>query len=205
MLDLTFDTLALGPTGRKSVGGAAYSKFRRLVRGAFRVCNAQWMLRNCERLGARVAVRGRVRVDAAGSIQLGNRVRIHAHLSKTQLSAGPGACLSIGDDTFINHGVALSARQSVTIGRRCQIAPHVTVLDCDYHGVDDRDDGGKRAPVVIEDDVWLGTRAIVLRGVRIGKGAVVAAGAVVTKDVAPATLVAGVPAKAIRTLESNLS
>jgi len=55
--------------------------------------------------------------------------------------------------------------------------------------------------VVIEDDVWLSARVIVLKGVTIGRGAVVAAGAVVTKDVAPHTLVGGVPAKLIRSLE----
>lgn len=173
----------------------------RVMRGAVRLARARWVLRKCDRLGSRVGVRGRIRVDAAGSIKVGSGVRIHAHLSKTQLSAGPGAELRIGDDTFINHGVTLSARELVTIGDRCQIAPHVTVLDCDYHGVDDRDSGGKTAPVVIEDDVWLGTRAIVLRGVRIGQGSVVAAGAVVTKDVPPFTLVGGVPAKPIRTVE----
>jgi len=81
----------------------------------------------------------------------------------------------------------------------------VTVLDCDYHGVDDRDGGGKCAPVIIEDDVWLGTRAIVLRGVRIGTGSVVAAGAVVTKDVAPHTLVGGVPARALRKTSTDVA
>ena len=63
-----------------------------------------------------------------------------------------------------------------------------------------RDDGGKTAPIHIGDDVWLATRAIVLRGVTIGDGAVVAAGAVVTRDVPERTLVAGVPARRIRSL-----
>jgi acetyltransferase-like isoleucine patch superfamily enzyme len=58
----------------------------------------------------------------------------------------------------------------------------------------------KTAPVVIEDDVWLGTNAVVLPGVRVGRGAIVGAGAVVTADVAPFTVVAGVPARPVRTL-----
>ncbi|MBN4056316.1 hypothetical protein JYT20_01205 [Rhodothermus sp. AH-315-K08] len=73
-------------------------------------------------------------------------------------------------------------------------------MDCDFHGVENRASPGKTSPIVIEDDVWLATRATILRGVRIGRGAVVAAGAVVTKDVEPYTLVAGVPAKQIRKL-----
>jgi len=59
------------------------------------------------------------------------------------------------------------------------------------------------APIIIEDDVWINFGAAILKGVRIGRGAVVAAGSVVTKDVPPWTLVAGVPAKEIRPLEER--
>ena len=61
---------------------------------------------------------------------------------------------------------------------------------------------GKSKPIIIEDDAWLATRCMVLKGVTIGKGAVVAAGAVVTKDVPPYTMVAGVPAKAIKKINT---
>ena len=73
-------------------------------------------------------------------------------------------------------------------------------MDSDFHAVGDLDAPGKSAPITIEDDVWLATRAVVLKGVTVGRGAVVATGAVVTKDVPPYTLVAGVPARPIRTL-----
>jgi acetyltransferase-like isoleucine patch superfamily enzyme len=201
---LTVDSLSVDHGATPARLGEMAKKVRRLVVGATRLLKARWALRRCDEVGRRVGLRGgfrSVRVDGTGSISVGEGVRIHAHLSKTQLSAGPGATLTVGDHTFINHGVALSARESVEIGARCQIAPHVTVLDCDYHGVDDRDDGGKTAPVVIEDDVWLGTRVIVLRGVHIGRGSVVAAGAVVTKDVPAHTLVGGIPAKPIRSIQ----
>jgi galactoside O-acetyltransferase len=56
-------------------------------------------------------------------------------------------------------------------------------------------------PVIIEDDVWIGTRAVILPGVRIGYGSVIAAGSVVTKDVPPMTVVAGIPAKPIKKIE----
>ena len=74
------------------------------------------------------------------------------------------------------------------------------VMDADFHAVGELDGHGKTAPIMIGDDVWLATRAVVLKGVTVGSGAVVATGAVVTKDVPPHTLVAGVPARVIRSL-----
>jgi len=137
-------------------------------------------------------------VFAKGRLEIGNRVRIHSYLARTELNVGPGARLVVGDDTFINNGVVLSCRGEIRIGARCQIAPQVVIMDNDYHGVENRGEVPPASPVIIEDDVWLATRVTVLRGVTIGRGAVAAAGAVVTKDVPPYTLVAGVPARAIR-------
>ncbi|PAP81871.1 hypothetical protein B1759_06460 [Rubrivirga sp. SAORIC476] len=171
----------------------------RLVRGGLRWLNAQVRLRRC-RLGRRVTVWGNPHVTATGEIALGDRVTVHSFLSRVQLSAGPGARLTVGDDTYINNGSVLSARRSVTVGARCQVATGVILMDADFHAVGDLDAPGKAAPIVIEDDVWLATRAVVLKGVTVGRGAVVAAGAVVTKDVPPYTLVAGVPARPIRSL-----
>jgi maltose O-acetyltransferase len=71
-------------------------------------------------------------------------------------------------------------------------------MDTDFHNPTDHTQESISKPVVIEDDVWLAARVTVLKGVRIGRGAVVAAGAVVTKDVPPCTLVGGVPARIIK-------
>ena len=163
---------------------------------------ARLRLWKCER-GVGVSLRGRPRVDGPGRIRLGDGVRIWSHLSPTHLSSGPGAELTIGGGTFVNTGVTISARGSVCIGERCQIAPGVVIMDNDFHGVDDRDGGAKCAPVTIGNDVWLATRSMVLRGVHIGDGAVVAAGAVVTRDVPPRTLVGGVPARVLRNLNQG--
>ncbi|MCO6476121.1 MAG: hypothetical protein J5I94_05830 [Phaeodactylibacter sp.] len=73
-------------------------------------------------------------------------------------------------------------------------------MDGDFHDLNNRQEPGRSAPIIIEDDVWLGARSIVLKGVTIGRGAVVAAGAVATRDVPPYTMVGGVPAKVIRRL-----
>lgn len=86
----------------------------------------------------------------------------------------------------------------IEIGHHCQLAPLVHMMDTDFHDLSDRTKAGKQASIVLEGQVRLGTRAMVLKGVTIHEGAVVAPGSVVTKDVPAYTLVAGVPAKVIQ-------
>jgi acetyltransferase-like isoleucine patch superfamily enzyme len=172
----------------------------RSCNGIFRLIKAKIALRNCHKTGKMVTVRGRLIIEGTGKITIGNQVSIWSHIRRTQLSAGENAMLSIGDYTFINTGVIISARKEVCIGNNCQIANEVIIMDNDFHGVINRDKPEPPQPIIIQDDVWLATRCIILKGVTIGTGAVVAAGAVVTKDVPPYTMVGGVPAKFIRTL-----
>jgi acetyltransferase-like isoleucine patch superfamily enzyme len=173
---------------------------KRYFTGCIRLLNARITLINCYKVGKMVTVRGRLKVEGTGRISIGNRVSIWSHIRTTQLSAGKNALLYIGDHTFINTGVIISARKEVRIGKNCQIANEVIIMDNDFHGVSDRNKPEAPQPVIIHDDVWLATRCILLKGITIGKGAVVAAGAVVTKDVPPDTLVGGVPARFIKTL-----
>jgi acetyltransferase-like isoleucine patch superfamily enzyme len=111
-----------------------------------------------------------------------------------------GGSLRIGDRTFINSGVSICAQSAVSIGSDCAIGNYSLIMDTDFHVPGDLLALPAAHPVVIEDGVWLGARVTVLKGVTIGEGAVVAAGAVVTKDVPPRTVVGGVPARIIRTL-----
>jgi len=102
----------------------------------------------------------------------------------------------IGAGTLINRDCALDTRGGLRIGRHVSISPEVAILTADH----DRDRPGfplRTRPVVIGDHVWIGMRATILPGITIGRGAVVAAGAVVTRDVAPLSVVAGVPARVI--------
>jgi acetyltransferase-like isoleucine patch superfamily enzyme len=158
-------------------------------------------LRHCTEVGAGARVRGFPVVEnEGGTIRIGRNFCVFSYLAKVQLYAGPGAVLAIGDDTFVNNGTTLSASCAITIGSRVNIAPHCTLIDNDFHAVDQRDAAPKMAPIVLEDDVWLGTRVTVLKGVTIGQGSVIAAGAVVTKDIPPGVLAGGVPAKVLRKL-----
>jgi acetyltransferase-like isoleucine patch superfamily enzyme len=137
-----------------------------------------------------------------GELSLGARVRVRSHPTKVTLAVGDGGRLSIGDRAFLNHGVTIHAERSVTIGCDVRLADCVAVWDTDFHPVEEGADV-RVAPVVIEDNAWVGRNAIVLPGVTIGRSAVVAAGAVVTADVPANTLVAGNPARVIRELSSS--
>jgi maltose O-acetyltransferase len=164
------------------------------------VLRARWQLRRCDQTPATIRLRGRVFVENHGRIELGERVRIEARTVPVELACWRGATISVGEGTFLNYGVSLSAHRGVTIGKNCLIGNYVVVMDSDYHDLNDRTRPGEAAPIVIEDDVWLGTRATILKGVRIGRGAVVGAGAVVTEDIPPRTLAFGVPARVVRQL-----
>jgi len=109
---------------------------------------------------------------------------------------GPEAAVSVGDQTFLNRDVKLICRRRITIGRRCEIGWDVSITDSDFHQL--LGGGPATAPVVIGDHVWIGARATVCKGVTIGDGAVVAAGAVVVDDVPAGALVGGVPARVMR-------
>ena len=111
------------------------------------------------------------------------------------------ARVKLGDEVFIGYGAELDISDSLSLGNHVLIAPGCFITDHHHRrGAHERiaAQGCESAPVTIEDDVWLGANAVVLPGVRIGRGAIVGAGAVVTDDVPAMTIVAGVPARKIR-------
>ena len=113
-----------------------------------------------------------------------------------------GYNVSIGARTFVNYNAVLLDPAPITIGADVQIASSVQLVTATHPlDPDQRASGWELAsPIVIEDGAWLGAGAIVLPGRRVGSEAVVGAGAVVTRDVAPRTVVAGNPARVIRRL-----
>jgi acetyltransferase-like isoleucine patch superfamily enzyme len=113
-----------------------------------------------------------------------------------------GSAIVIGEDVGMTGGV-ICAAGSVQIGNRVTIGANCTILDSDYHPLDPArraalSEEGAVAPVVIEDDVFLGAHCIVLKGVRLGAACVIGAGSVVTHDVPCGALAAGNPARVIR-------
>src|SRR4051794_15275793 len=106
----------------------------------------------------------------------------------------PGATLTIGKGVYLNRNVHIVVAKAVTIGQGVKIGWDTIIMDTDLHGHSGRPAQAK--PVVIEDNAWIGCRVIILKGVRIGAGAIIGAGAVVTKDV-PSLAVVGSPRAAV--------
>lgn len=114
----------------------------------------------------------------------------------------PGPSIVVGDRVFIGFGCEFNIRRRLQVSADCLIASGCKFVDHD-HGNDRRDipmnqqPDGAEAEIVLEEDVWLGANVIVLKGVRIGRGAIVAAGAVVTKSIGAHEIWGGVPARQI--------
>lgn len=118
----------------------------------------------------------------------------------------PNSKIIIGDNVGIS-GSTICATTSVTIGNNVLIGSGCLISDTDSHPIDwedrlyDRNQKTRKAPIVIKDNAFIGARSIILKGVTIGEGAVVGAGSVVSKDVPPYTVVAGNPARVVKTLQ----
>jgi len=114
------------------------------------------------------------------------------------------ACLEIGE-SFAMTGGTLCAAEMITIGNRVALGANAIIVDTDFHPLDParrlmRPNDGETAPVIIEDEVFIGMNSLILKGVTIGQGSVIGAGSVVTHDVPKHVIVAGNPARIIRSL-----
>lgn len=158
----------------------------------------------------RLILNAPLRCDGQGQVALGadvvigfefapilgdGRVRLHAR--------GVDARITVGAGTAFSNNVKVIACQSVSIGRRCLIGDAVLIFDSDFHHLSAAGRHtlpGAVAPVVLEDNVFVGSRAIILKGVTIGKDSVIGAGSVVISSIPPGVIAAGNPAKVIRPL-----
>lgn len=115
-------------------------------------------------------------------------------IAGTRVAIGENALLALGSGV-VNYGSDICCLFHIEIGEGVRIGPGVIIRDNDGHELKGTDSVGA---IIIHDHVWIGMRAILLKGVTIGEGAVVAAGSIVNKDVPPRCLVAGIPARVIR-------
>jgi acetyltransferase-like isoleucine patch superfamily enzyme len=132
-------------------------------------------------------------VQAGGNCTVDGSFRL---MTGSSVVVEPEAHLHLASG-FINNGARISCFTGISIGEGAHIGPDAVVMDSDSHTIAPAS-GPVSSPIKIGDHVWIGARAMVLKGVTIGDGAVVAAASVVTKDVAPGTLVAGSPARYVR-------
>jgi acetyltransferase-like isoleucine patch superfamily enzyme len=166
------------------------------------VLRARWYLRKANDVGSRVRVWGRLNVDNEGTIRIGDRTKLISHTAKMWLSASSGATLDIGERVFINYGSAIGATQLIRIGPRCAIGSHAIIIDNDFHTIDpeQRYDVPPSAPIILEENVWLGARVTVLRGVTIGAHSVIGAGSVVTRNIPSRSVAVGLPARVVKSI-----
>ncbi len=161
----------------------------------------------------RLWVNGRPLIDLreGGRLELGDGVLLNSsnrgyhlnlHAPVKLFADRPGALIRIGSGTRV-HGSCIHAYQAIEVGERCLIAANCQIMDGSGHdlALDEParrgETCGMSSPVRIHDDVWLGTGTIVLPGVEIGTGSVVAAGSVVTKDIPAQVLAGGNPARVL--------
>lgn len=139
-------------------------------------------------------------VGALPRPKIANRGRLETSVctlsSGVRLRVDRGGYLSIGKGTFLNRGAMVVCHERVLIGANCKVSYQVIIMDTDEHPVPGG--SGLSSPVLIEDNVWLGARCIVLKGVHIGEGAVIGAGSIVTHDIPPRAVAAGQPARVLR-------
>jgi acetyltransferase-like isoleucine patch superfamily enzyme len=176
-------------------------------------------LLNCKGVssGAGLVLYGLPRIHRAprSTITIGQQVALCSSLAGNPLGVShpvmlsallPESSISIGDHSGLS-GTSVCAARSVSIGAYCLIGANVTITDYDFHAVAPENrrynttpaDIGC-APVVIEDNVWIGMNAIILKGVTVGKNSVIAAGSVVTASVPPNCIAGGNPARIIKSL-----
>ncbi len=140
---------------------------------------------------------GKVRVDIEnGDIDVSSFVRFFPNVRLSLQGVNSKALLKIGRSSSIGDRTEIHVGERIEIGEKCMIAWDCVIMDRDYHPIEGEAERTK--PVIIEDNVWIGCKAVILKGVRIGKNAVVGAGAIVTKDVPPYAIVGGNPARVIK-------
>jgi len=193
----------------------------RLARAPSLLLRRAWLRLRLGRFGDDTLVESGARLQYPERIRLGNGVRI-ASQAMLRANTEQADGISIGDHTTVHESALIAANLGqITIGRHSWVGPfclvygngdvsigdnvliaaHTSINTVSHHfercDIPINDQGIYCDPVTIEDDAWIGMNAVILQGVRIGKGAIVGAGAVVTRDVPPWSIVMGVPARIV--------
>ena len=141
------------------------------------------------------SLKGKIQIEIMDNakIEIGKFLMTRGPLYLKCLNVGS---LIIGDHVFLNHNCSITCADRIEIGSHCMFANNLVIVDHD-HKVTSEGPVGELVtqPIIIEDRVWCGANVTITKGVHIGEGAVIAAGAVVTKDVPKYTVVGGIPAK----------
>ncbi len=154
--------------------------------------------------GRNLRVYGSLKVRGPGRVVFGNNVTVE--MLVTPYTHAPDALIEIGDDAYLN-GTRFGCRQLIRVGPRAILAD-ARILDTDFHPLDPErrhDPGGpvRTAPIILEENVWIGAAAGLLPGTRIGRNSVVGFGAVCSGDYPANAIIAGNPARVTRELHES--
>ena len=189
------------------------SAYGRRFRSAYLLRRFVWMegpLLNRLQVGAGTQLQVPLRSGGSGCLIMG-KGNSFGYWAAPMLGSGkimlqprlPDAEIRIGDGNWFNKNVSIVANERIMMGDGCQIGDQVAIYDCDFHELNPATRNrscGPSQPVSIGNNVWLGSRVMILKGVSIGDNSVVAAMSVVTKSIPSNTVAAGVPAQVVRAL-----
>ncbi|MEM6633826.1 MAG: acyltransferase [Bacteroidota bacterium] len=202
---------------KKDFLGTVFSKGRKYRLYALRYFSTfkayLWLGLKGVQLGKEITFMGSpyVRRSPLSSISIGDKCRFRSDSTSNLVGVNrrcllnthkEGAIIKIGKRSGFS-GVVISAMERVEIGDNLLCGANVLITDFDFHYVDPTKrhiPGSKSAPVIIEDNVWLGINTVVLKGVRIGENSVIAANSLVIKDIPPNVIAGGNPCKVIKEL-----
>jgi acetyltransferase-like isoleucine patch superfamily enzyme len=154
-----------------------------------------------------------LRCDGEGKVRVGEKTRLGCRNS-VQYGNGsillqardPKSSIQIGRNCAFSNNVSIVSMESVEVGDECLIGELVSIMDSDFHGIDPdkrRSDAVRSAPVKLENNVWLGSRVIIQKGVTIGANSIITPNAVVTASIPPDSIAGGIPARVIRGLSPS--
>jgi acetyltransferase-like isoleucine patch superfamily enzyme len=177
--------------------------------GFFRLFKLYLQLRKVK-FGVKTYFKNRPIIRNKGTIIIGARVTFDSfpdgEFCRTRIITNhKSSKIIIGDDSVLR-GTTVWASTEIMIGDNFLAAPYVWIVDSDAHGVYPTERAikcAKSAPIIIGNNVWIGYRALVLKGARIGDNTIIGAGAVVTHDIPANSVAAGVPAKVIKKLKNG--
>lgn len=188
------------------------SKIAKLKRNGYKAqaLITVWLNKEAYQIGKACRMHVPVKMNGSGRIVINPSVCFGYHLAP---KTGGGLILiqprtlsseiTIGRGTTLGNNLSIISCSNISIGEDCQIGEQVTIYDSDFHEISPETrnrSSGESLPVKIGNNVWIGSRVLILKGVTIGDHSVIAAGSVVTKSIPTRTLAGGGPAKAIRSI-----
>ena len=192
---------------RARVDLSAYEKpfyagfWRRCYRYISQKCQGAYFLGQFGSFSGDMRCDGKPDILNQGSLRIGDGLRCRNEFAPINIDCSSGAVIEIGTNVSINYGVLIQSSESILIGNNVKIGNLCVISDTHFPRQRQSDNIDQTLPIVIEDDVWLAARVIVLPGSRICRGAVISAGSIVSGIIPPDVTACGIPARPLLTFQ----